>query len=229
MADDKSSQDARAERLEEDTAAILSRRRFLIQSTLAGTGIGAGLSPAAAAPRGPGAMPCLSTVDRPGPAPKPCFSPPPPPPPRPPVPPLTADFGMRPAVTEAFAPRTVFSARGSAVMGVAISPDGRTLASISPDLIDIWEAGTGRPIAPLELGPGRPFQAASVDFSPDGSSLVSTNGDTVAVWDLRTLSRIAALPARGAVGVKEHGFRDYAVIRRSGSFLAIEKSLRLDA
>ncbi len=70
------------------------------------------------------------------------------------------------------------------VAGVAISPDGRTVASASADMtIGLWSTTTGDAIrAPLA---GHTKAVASVAFSPDGRYLVSGGADgQVILWDV---------------------------------------------
>ncbi len=72
-----------------------------------------------------------------------------------------------------------------AVLGVAISADGRRLVSASEDgTIKVWDAASGQPLLTL-MGHTRPVR--SVALSADGSCIVSGGYDkTVKVWDTRT-------------------------------------------
>jgi len=78
-------EDDRQGQPDEDTEAILSRRRFLISSTLAGAGLGGAMSGC-----GPYSRPCLTLPRKPPPpqppGPKPCLKVPAPPEPEPPKP-----------------------------------------------------------------------------------------------------------------------------------------------
>jgi WD40 repeat protein len=64
---------------------------------------------------------------------------------------------------------------------VALSPDGRILATDGARGAVLWEVATGNRIR--TLGKGAP--AYTVDFSRDGRSLV-TGGEGVQVWDVAT-------------------------------------------
>ena len=72
-----------------------------------------------------------------------------------------------------------------AVLGIAISPDSRTLASASEDrTIRLWDTDSGRELMLLE---GHTDWVTAVDFSPDGKQLVSASRDyTARLWDVGT-------------------------------------------
>ncbi|NER34320.1 MAG: protein kinase [Oscillatoria sp. SIO1A7] len=76
----------------------------------------------------------------------------------------------------------------SLVVSLAISPDGRTIASGSADeTIKIWDAKSGELINTL---PGHEKSVYSLAISPDGKTLVSGGGDkAIEIWDLRTNER----------------------------------------
>jgi WD40 repeat protein len=69
------------------------------------------------------------------------------------------------------------------VFTVALSPDGRTLASGSADCsIKLWDMASGRELRTLN---GNANMVSSVAFSPDGRTLASAGYDhTVRLWDV---------------------------------------------
>ncbi|WP_158624977.1 outer membrane protein assembly factor BamB family protein [Corallococcus terminator] len=71
------------------------------------------------------------------------------------------------------------------VFSVAVSPDGRILASGSADqMVHLWEVATGRELRILK---GHTAQISSIAFSPDGRTLVSSGLDmTLRLWDVAT-------------------------------------------
>ncbi|WP_066426805.1 serine/threonine-protein kinase [Anabaena sp. 4-3] len=87
----------------------------------------------------------------------------------------------------------------NAVVSVAVSPDGETMASSGDDrTIKIWHISTGEEIATLPP-PGYPNQGHSrkvnaVAISADGTTLVSGSDDkTIKLWNLKTRQEIKTL------------------------------------
>jgi WD40 repeat protein len=80
---------------------------------------------------------------------------------------------------------------GSVVYGLALSPDGKRLASGCADnTIRIWDLATRDQVAELR---GHNDYVKSVSFSPDGEQLVSASGDyTIRVWDTLSVQERAA-------------------------------------
>jgi WD40 repeat protein/tRNA A-37 threonylcarbamoyl transferase component Bud32 len=80
----------------------------------------------------------------------------------------------------------------AAVFGLAVSPDGRWIASAggnlllptSPGEAKIWDAHTGKALFTL---PGHRGAVGSVTFNPDGRWLASSSADqTIKIWDPAT-------------------------------------------
>jgi WD40 repeat protein len=79
------------------------------------------------------------------------------------------------------------------VSSVALSPDGKTVASADINAIQLWEVVSGKERGRFE---GHRSEVESLAFSPDGKLLASGSNDcTALVWDVTGLSRDARLPA----------------------------------
>jgi len=90
--------------------------------------------------------------------------------------------------------RATLQGHAKAVLSVAFSPDGKTLASASLDkTIKLWEVAAGKEQATLH---GHSDWVVSVAFSPDGRTLASASDDhTVKLWDTVTGKERATLRA----------------------------------
>jgi WD40 repeat protein len=77
------------------------------------------------------------------------------------------------------------------VTWVAVSPDGKTVATGSPDrVVHLWAAGTGKPLGHWEGG------AESLDggvFGADDRTLLTAAGAAVTVWDPATAKSVLQL------------------------------------
>ena len=77
------------------------------------------------------------------------------------------------------------------VLSVAISPDGKTLASSSDfGEVEVWNLGTGEKIRTLKLSGGN---AVSLAINPDGQTLASSSGNGFELWNLATGERLRAI------------------------------------
>ncbi len=78
------------------------------------------------------------------------------------------------------------------VYGMAISPDGKRIASGSEDkTIKVWDAGTGTELMTLH---GHGATVTSVAFGQDGRRIASGSGDkTIKVWDAATGAEVMTL------------------------------------
>ena len=80
----------------------------------------------------------------------------------------------------------------NSVLSVAISPDGKTIASSGGDgTIKLWNLATGKEISSLNA---YSQQVNTVVIRPDGKTLVSASDDsTIKIWNLATGKQIRTL------------------------------------
>ena len=101
-------------------------------------------------------------------------------------------------------PRSIFNGHTSFVYCVAVSPDGKALASGARDgSVICWDAAAARPkwTAEAHRDNGNGYtQVSSVAFSPDGKTLASGGWDkAVRFWDAATGELRLTLPHVGLV------------------------------
>jgi WD40 repeat protein/DNA-directed RNA polymerase specialized sigma24 family protein len=88
---------------------------------------------------------------------------------------------------------------GAPILAVAISPDGKTVATTSQDgLVHLWERSSGKHLFRLE---GHPDRRPQVAFSSDGRRVIwwgtyATPG-TLCIWDARTGQEVSRLKQQG--------------------------------
>jgi WD40 repeat protein/DNA-binding SARP family transcriptional activator/tRNA A-37 threonylcarbamoyl transferase component Bud32 len=98
--------------------------------------------------------------------------------------------------------RLLLATHGRGRWDLALSPDGRRLATVGPGGIGIWDLETGRTRVTSPAGNQPPSNPDSVHlaFSPDGARLAAGgfSGDSVLVLDATTGRQIRAFPGQPA-------------------------------
>src|SRR5436305_1973272 len=72
---------------------------------------------------------------------------------------------------------------GGTVYCIALSPDGKQLATAGKDGLRLWDLGTGKSLPRQEMNR---HNCVAVAFSPDGKLVASGDSSTVRLWEAAT-------------------------------------------
>ncbi|GAA3594103.1 hypothetical protein GCM10022419_091510 [Nonomuraea rosea] len=96
-----------------------------------------------------------------------------------------------------------------ALAAVAMSSDGRILATGMPDDMDpavqLWDAATQRPLGPPLKPEGARRAVYRVTFAPDGRTLLTDHSDGLRFWDVASRREIAHEPALSGARISADG------------------------
>jgi WD40 repeat protein len=100
----------------------------------------------------------------------------------------------KPRAVKASVRATIKTEHSNTIHRIALSPDGKLLASASRDKsVRLWDVATGKRQAIIRL----PTAATSVAFSPDSKTLAyATDDHQVILWDIATGKNLRTLRAR---------------------------------
>ncbi len=118
--------------------------------------------------------------------------------------------------------------------GLAFSPDGRLLASLSDTIVQFWDVESGELVQQLGNSRDNRLQIEAIAFSADGRLLITTEGDrlvTIRVWHVATATQIAQFkrdplpPCDGHGHVHPTWRQDHALaVSPNGQVLAVAES-----
>ena len=78
----------------------------------------------------------------------------------------------------------------------SFSADGRLMATISADSVQLWSLRSGRPVGPPREYPSSPLGIGDAALSPDGRTLAIASGTNVYIVDAAKLQLRLTLPKR---------------------------------
>jgi WD40 repeat protein len=86
---------------------------------------------------------------------------------------------------DTFKPTRTFEGLPNFIQSVAFTPDGKTLAACSGDVLKVWDLGTGKEVRTIKGTKDKIIRTLA--FGNEGKVLVSAGSDaTVTVWDAAT-------------------------------------------
>jgi WD40 repeat protein/class 3 adenylate cyclase len=90
----------------------------------------------------------------------------------------------------------VMHGSGGEVVGGAMSPDGKVVATVSVDgSLQAWDATTGEQLATLAIAPAQPTKTTTLAFSPDGARLAVPSSADIKIFDVGTWAEVASWEA----------------------------------
>ncbi|MGW5135484.1 nSTAND1 domain-containing NTPase [Streptomyces sp. NPDC004135] len=100
--------------------------------------------------------------------------------------------GVSPGQSDITTPASVLSGHREASRGVAVAPDGHTLAAVSDDrTVQLWDIRIPRRPSLLTVLTGHTDQVRSVTFGPNGRSLATAGADGTIRWWSNNASAVA--------------------------------------